>query len=174
MSDTFWTALGAVAAVVGVILAAVAAYYAKAYAKVAARIFKLEQTPAVRMTRRGDGDAGLILKNIGRGAAISIVLTDSQHQILQLRDSKGGFRDSVDVLDPHAGEALGRYETVCQSPIPRANNQVYCLYYQDFIGGWHLTKEYVQGEDFRCEFLGPQTVGSIPAHIRDRAQVGGQ
>jgi hypothetical protein len=140
----FWSGAEAVGTWIGVAVAGVAAAFAIKYAHAADRILRLEHTPAVRMTRRVGGDTGVIFKNVGRGPAIGVFLTNSQHEIIRLRDAKGFYRNSLDVLDPPTGgplkERLGRYPTACETALRRTDGDAYHIYYQDFDARWYLTK----------------------------------
>jgi hypothetical protein len=172
----FWAGAEAIGTWIAVAVAGVAAYFAVKYARSNEQLVRLEHTPAVRMTRTiAPNDVGLIFKNVGRGAALGIFLTDSKHQILPLQDPKGGFRNTIDVLDQATGgplkERLGRYTSESQVPLPRVDGDLYFIYYQDFDGRWYQTIEHVLGNEFRSEFCGEIQRDSVPHQVKQQSQV---
>ena len=124
-------------------------------------------------TTRPVDSSRLILRNIGRGAAVSIVVMTSP----------GYCGDSliaeVDALEP-LGETygpdfkessrVGRI-TIINMRSPLLPEGRYRVLYQDIDGRWHETQFAVAEQGFNVRMLGRRSRGDVPDWVVNRSQV---
>jgi hypothetical protein len=124
---------------------------------------------AIRAARR------VILKNLGRGSAISLVIVEGWG------DVPGTLMAEVDALEP-LGELYGpayqetsrvgrRYVPFDTKALTPGNR--YRVLYQDVGGGWHETgfKVLDDGSAFEVRMKRSRPTAEIPNWVLDRAQV---
>ena len=114
----------------------------------------------------------LILKNIGRGAAVSVVVVEQRGR------SEATLMGEVDALEP-LGETYGpkfvETKRIGRISIPMARalvaGQQYRVLYQDIEGQWHETEFTVTADGFAVAMLGRRQIEEIPEWVQNRAQV---
>jgi hypothetical protein len=105
----------------------------------------------------------VILKNVGRGPALTVVAFDPENAALI---------GDVDVVEPlGAGEDEASRAGRVTLPFRRrmATGNDYHLYYQDTLGGWHLTRFRPKAEKIECTFDGE--VKKVPGEIESLGTV---
>lgn len=161
-----WQKVTALATVAIALLTGVAAVAAIYYARVTAQIFRRDHRPVLRMVRAAKVERRFIIKNIGRGPAIGVVLADHT----------GNRVHSIDVVEPlqpgpREWLRVGRVVFDCSQELPHDSPNLYFLYYQDVAGCWHATELRPVGSRFKARFLGKQRATNIPPAVRSQAQV---
>ena len=113
----------------------------------------------------------LLLKNIGRGPAVSIVLLDQNDSSLMAE------LDLVEPLGPRPPGPTGEAQRVGRRELRIPRNalnagRAYRLLYQDIAGRWHETV-FQRNQDltFRVRYLGPRWWWQIPSDVRSKGQV---
>jgi hypothetical protein len=105
----------------------------------------------------------IILKNIGPAPALTVVAFDPEHAAtigeVQLVEPLGAGKDEAD--------RIGRVTLTLQGRMVMSND--YHLYYQDTLGGWHLTRFRPKPEKIECTFLGQ--VKKVPDEVEPLATV---
>jgi hypothetical protein len=99
----------------------------------------------------------VILKNIRPAPALATVAFDPEHSAVigevQLVEPLGAGKDEAD--------RIGRVTLTLQRRMVIGND--YELYYQDTLGGWHLTRFRPKAEKIECTFVGH--VKRVPAEV---------
>lgn len=134
-----WTMATAVVA----LLALAAAVW---YAHTTAQMFRRDHRPMVRVvfSRRPNT---VILKNMGRGTAFGVVMSDDSGRQLS--------HQSVDAVEPLGGGSqepirIGRVVHALREHLQVGHT--YRLYYQDITGRWHQTIATKQNKRFVVKF----------------------
>ncbi|MGB2710117.1 MAG: hypothetical protein WBC33_01265, partial [Conexibacter sp.] len=95
--------------------------------------------------------------------ALTVVAFDPEHAAVigevQLVEPLGAGTDEAD--------RIGRVTLTLQRHMVMGND--YHLYYQDTLGGWHLTQFRPSAEKIECTFVGQ--VKKVPGEVEPRATV---
>jgi hypothetical protein len=142
----------------------------------ASKAFRLGQRPLVRVVGVVETQVGMlgpgtsnsispevldlgevILKNVGRGHALSVVAFDPH---------RAALLGEVPVVEPlGAGDdeasRIGRVRLALQGRMTMSSE--YALYYQDTLGGWHLTKFFPKPGKIACAYVGE--VKKVPSEV---------
>jgi hypothetical protein len=127
--------------------------------------------PVLRPVPARNNPELLLIKNVGRGPAVSIVLMEKNHPqvIAEL--------DLVEPLGPRPSGRDGEVQRVGRRELRLAGSGLtpgrsYRLVYQDIAGRWHETL-FLNKQDltFSVRYLGPQWSWRIPSDIRSMGQV---
>jgi hypothetical protein len=141
--------------------------------------------PVLRVVpvRGADGQndqAKLILKNIGLGPALSVVLLELHPTTpdgavmaqLELVERLGESPDNIE------GTRQGRIVMAMTSEARMQWQRHYRLLYQDIAGGWHETAFIFRQQDVQARLLGPRrwwhalnSISRVPKHVQTLAQV---
>lgn len=136
--------------------------------------------PVLDATTQQSDARQLILKNIGWGPALSVVLLE-----LHQTAPEGHVMARVDVVEPLGDSAVGsevtrRGRTVLPmlSTFRMEWQRNYRLLYQDIAGGWHETAFTFGPIELRVTLRGPvrwwharNPSRRVPGHVRELAQV---
>jgi hypothetical protein len=119
----------------------------------------------------------LILKNIGRGPAVAVMLLENRSKPAPVLIAE---LDLVEPLGPRQGgpreeaKRVGRRVMEVTGPEWLQAGHTYRLFYQDIAGRWHETR-FTNKEAFNVRYLGPkhwwQLSRQIPAVAKERGQV---
>ena len=172
MSPTWTDIVTAVAALAAVVFAATAWMAALSSLRTSYR-------PVVRVAPAFSGDrmdrGSVILKNIGFGPALSVMLFEA-------RDLTGpplAQTEVIEVLGDDMNGAPRRGRVVVPVPNQLQHMRDYLLIYQDIAGGWHETLFTARERDFVVRLLGPlrwwhsltNRTRLIPRDVQDRGNV---
>jgi hypothetical protein len=120
--------------------------------KHASKVLRLEHRPLVRV-ELGE----VILKNVGRGPALTVVAFDPASAALlgevPLVEPLGGGEDEA--------SRIGRVRLPLHGRMVMSSD--YALYYQDTLGEWHLTQFRPKPGKIECTFVG--AVKSVPREV---------
>jgi hypothetical protein len=166
--------------VLSVIASAVALAISFAALRIASKTFRLAHSPLVRVVGSFAPQFGVlgqgisprvleldrvILKNIGRVPALTVVAFDPE------RSAVIGEVQLVEPLGSGTKEAdrIGRVTLTFQQRMVMGND--YDLYYQDTLGGWHLTRFWPRTEKVEFTFVGqvkrvPDEVGPLATVVK--------
>jgi hypothetical protein len=110
----------------------------------------------------------VLLKNVGKGTAFGVAVTDVSGQRLSLRSV-----EAVEPLGegPHESRRIGRISHALSSqPVP---GQTYDLHYQDITGRWHRTTAILKKGRFVNTFTFLRWSWRVPKHAREEAVLRG-
>jgi len=164
MNTALWAQAGvAAAALIAAVAACIVSYQA----------YKDSYRPILRTIPARNNPHAVILKNIGRGAAVSVLIVERPG------DEESRLIGEVDAIEP-LGETYGplHQETArigrAVAPLSRALvvRGQYRVLYQDVRGEWHETEFSIPDdvERFDVRMMVPRREG-IPRWARDHAQV---
>ena len=155
-----WAALSAIFTALAFIAAAI-------YAYLTSQIRDRDQRPLLRLVRLPDTEQGFVVKNIGRGPAVGVSLTDHSGRVLY-------FLDAVEPLGLGVGseaQRTGRAAFHTPEAIPRLPGFPFFLVYQDVGGRWFVTKLVPDGDHFKTQFIRIRWPRVVPVAVRERTQV---
>lgn len=161
----------------GVIVSLVAVAVAAAAWVTSRKALAVSYQPMIRVVPvRGTysiaGDM-VILKNIGRGVAMAIV-------VIPDGGNEAGIHAEVDVLEPLGAtygpgfvesSRVGRALTYIRHPNKLQVDRLYRVLYQDIAGAWHETQFTPTEGALTVRMLGPRQPEDVPAWVRERAQI---
>jgi len=114
----------------------------------------------------------VVLKNIGRGPAISIVI--GQRRASSIDDLLGEV-DSLEPLGETYGPEFKESARVGRVEVPLDSNLViggsYRVLYVDIAGGWHETEFEVLDNGFNNRLAQKRIDEEIPPWVRERSQI---
>lgn len=146
---------------------------------VSKRTYQASYQPILRVVPTHEGGLlntqNFVLKNLGRGAAMSIVIAERRAQ------TPDTFLADVEALEPLGqlygpqfleSRRVGRTIVNLQHNGTRLKEDTtYRVLYQDVAGDWHETEFKVLADAFSVRLLGPRQREEIPSWVRDRAQI---
>jgi hypothetical protein len=148
MSPTWTDIVTAFAALAAVVFAATAWMAALSSLRTSYR-------PVVRAAPafRSDGmdRSSLILKNIGFGPALSVMLFEAR----DLTGDPLAQAEVIEVMGDDIDRKQRRGRVVVSVPTQLQNIRDYRLIYQDIAGGWHETWFTAREQDFVVRLMGP-------------------
>jgi hypothetical protein len=115
----------------------------------------------------------VILKNIGRGAAVSITVVRRNGDDRTVIAELDALEPLGETFGPDFKESsrVGRQEVWVRHPNTLEMNTRYRVLYQDTTGGWHETEFTPIDAGFRVRALGSRQPEQIPGWVHDRAQI---
>jgi hypothetical protein len=153
--------------------------------------FRPVQRPALIQPNGVFRPTGLILKNIGKGPAVSVFLVEPEPSRGERWPSThpGPVVRALDVIEPLGAykphsefERIGRVVIAIPKQRQLRPNIAYRLLYQDLSARWHETTFTIEaldggGHQVVTQILGPlkswqhDYIGYLPREVRDKAQV---